>query len=93
MDINKITELINRYENIRNELQDPKAKEKSNYQELYKESVYLSSTLRDIVLTGSELVEKGIVKKIKESEIAGDFIGGYKKKDKFIEVYKKVSKN
>ena len=76
MDYEKVSELIRRY-NL------------GEYKD-YNEKVYLESELRDIVLTGLEIVEKGIVKKIKEHlDSNSEEIKELEKKARYAEVYKK----
>ena len=74
MDYEKVSELIRRY-NL------------GEYKD-YNEKVYLESELRDIVLTGLELVDKGILEKIIESS-SKETIERLERDEKLIEGYKK----
>jgi len=90
IDSQKISDLIIRYSIVEKKLQDPEIENGPDFQKLYNEGLYLSSTLRDIVLTGLEIVEKGIVKKIKEHlDSDSEEIKELEKKARYAEVYKK----
>lgn len=89
VDNKKISKLITEYYSL---LQITEDKKEPDFKEKYNQRLSLASTLRDIVLTGSELVETGILEQILEKDVR--LARAYKKSlNALKKEYKKLKKD
>lgn len=64
--LDDVSRKIVEYHSLNRLLQKEGAETDASYRSNYNRALYLSQELRNVVLTGSEMVEKGIVEKIRE---------------------------